>query len=427
MVCKNIISTTRPAFPLKASMSGSYLVDQNNTPFLYHADTPWRMQQRLTPDEIQLYLNDRKMRGFNTIHIHAINKEMEGPLSSLGQAPFSPENDLTKPNELYWRQLDNVLDYLNEKDFFIAISASWFGYLGSGWKPDVNLHSAKIYGEFLGKRYNRFCNIMWILGGDNNPEDKYEATSLMAAAIRKMAPHHLLTYHAQAECSSEEWFHEDSWLDVNMCYTYKAAFEHLETEYNRAGRARPSILGETGYEGESNTGFTFTPALMRRQAYWSMLSGVCGQAVGFKHVWRFSDEWMLHLDRAPVQQMTLLKNLFTSLEWWKLVPDFDHTFVSSGYLSMMNSNNTACAVAGDGSFALVYLPSSRPIVVELKKLGYRVKANWFDPVSGNLVPVAQFSTQESGQQVFTPPEFNAAGDEDWVLVLFSDQYFPDIP
>jgi hypothetical protein len=68
----------------------------------------------------------------------------------------------------------------------------------------------------------------------------------------------------------------------------------------------------------------------------------------------------------------------------------------------------------DGSYAMVYVPASRPFEVEISRItGGRAKAWWYDPRTGEAKEVGQFET--TGRREFTPP--NPGEMQDWVLVL----------
>lgn len=77
------------------------------------------------------------------------------------------------------------------------------------------------------------------------------------------------------------------------------------------------------------------------------------------------------------------------------------------------------ALADDGSFALSYLPSPRPLTVDLGRLaGERVQAAWFNPRTGETTTIDE--TPGKTRRTFTPP-----GEGDWVLVL--DTAARDLP
>ena len=55
-----------PAYPVKVSADGRYLVDQNNTPFLIVGDSPQGLMSRLSEEQAERYFADRQAHGFNT-------------------------------------------------------------------------------------------------------------------------------------------------------------------------------------------------------------------------------------------------------------------------------------------------------------------------------------------------------------------------
>ena len=407
-----------PAFPLRAGGNGRYLVDEEDRPFFYHADTAWRMCMRLKPDQLTHYLKDRKAKGFNALHVHSINKEKQGMANVYGDNPFDPEADLLSPNEPYWRYLDEVVTLIEEHGFLLCLSAVWFGYHGVGGRQSLSPDNARAYGEFLGARYRSHNNIVWILGGDNDPSpDKHEDTCEQARGIRDAAPHHLLTFHPGPEHSSATFFHHQPWLDLTMGYTYVEAYLQIAAEYQCPVPHRPIVLAETGYEGESNTGFVWTPYWIRRQMYWALLSGACGCANGNGVVWHLGEGWEDALDMEATLQMSHVRSLFESLPWWTLVPDVHHNLVTRGYGNFGRGDYAGAAVAEDGSCGVVYLPVPGAIEVDMECFSSEVAVRWMDPTSGVYLQVSDQPLPSRGTRSFQPPPRNSKGEGDWLLVF----------
>jgi hypothetical protein len=405
-----------PSFPLQVSTNHRYLVDQQQKPFLYHADTAWAIMTRLTKAEAQEYLEDRKNKGFTAIHMHAITKEAGGMTNREAENPFEPEEDITKPNEAYWQHVDYVLNAAKSRGLLVVMSAAWLRWGGDdteGWRNQVDNHSARIYGRFLGKRYKSFNNLMWVLCGDSNPEEKEDAIREMANGIREYAPQQLLTCHGAPENASAVYFHNDAWLGFNLAYTYGHVYEQVIEEYNRSAPIRPLILGEGAYETEHEAG----PDRIRYQAYWAMLSGAAGHAYGHGSIWKFASDWREALDADGAKQMVYLKKLFASRPWYKLVPEQTHTVLTSGYGKFGDDDYATAAITDDGSLMLTYLPTHRTVTVNLSKLKPIVTARWFDPTNGKYSTIEGSPYVNRGKQKFTPPQDNSAGDSDFVLVL----------
>ncbi len=68
---------------------------------------------------------------------------------------------------------------------------------------------------------------------------------------------------------------------------------------------------------------------------------------------------------------------------------------------------------------VVYIPTERPITINMASLNGPAKARWFDPTNGAWQDVSGDSLPNSGSKRFTPPGKNHAGDGDWVLLLES--------
>ena len=421
LLCVPEAAAAEPLFPLKASLDGRHLVDQKNRPFFYHADTAWQLPKRLRPAEAADYLDDVRRRGFTAIQIQTFAKE-EPPMANFdGLNPFDPPDDILKPVEAYWQNVDAVLEGARERDLLVAVAPLWIRWGGRdphGWRYQLNESNARPYGRFLGKRYRGFHNIVWILGGDANPLERSRALAEIAAGIREFAPHQLIVVHNRPEYASAAFFQPEAWLGINLAYTYQETYIHVLGEYNRPGKARPILLGESGYEQESNDGRGGEPHRIRRQVYHAVLNGALGgHAYGHRNIWRFSPAWRGSLDAPGRRQMAHAKQLFASRAWYKLVPDQSNELIVGGRGYFGELDYVSAARTQDGALAILYLPQARTITLDLGKMNGRVKASWFDPTDGSYLEAAGTPFPDSRRQQFTPPARNAAADADFLLLL----------
>jgi hypothetical protein len=413
------------AFPLKVSENHRYLVDSKGRPFFLLGDTPWFLQ-KLPLEDVRRVLDDRKAKGFNTLFLEILDDSRLPSRDAYGNVAFEPELDITRPVEAYWKYADTVMDEVTKRGFFVIMSDLWYGYGKGLWMHHVTPESARTYGHFLGRRYARFQNLMWMHCGDRNPDERLaESANELARAIQGEAPHHLHTAHLEHEFSSADSFNREAWLDVNMAYTYAASYLQVTQEVQRTDPIRPVILGETGYEDEPNAiellpdakkGDLWTPYRIRRNAYWAGLSGACGFCAGTR-LWRFESNWRDVLNAASTRQAPFLRRLMESRPWWRLVPDTKHELVTVGYGQWKQADWVAAALAEDGSLAIAYLPRGGTIQVALDRLRGPVQAAWFDPAAGQYRPVEGSPLDNKGKRDLTSPGSNAAGDGDFVLVL----------
>jgi hypothetical protein len=116
--------------------------------------------------------------------------------------------------------------------------------------------------------------------------------------------------------------------------------------------------------------------------------------------------------------MTHLHDLLASVPWWLLEPDSDHTLLTDGLGP--EDERAAAARTADGSLAILYLPGSREVTVDLAQLaGPDVAARWYDPADGRFSAVGGAPFKASGPRRFDPEPHNSSGFDDWVLVLES--------
>jgi hypothetical protein len=410
------------ALPLQVSPDHRYLADAQGKPFLYHADTGWMLFVHPTPAEARQYLLKRRDQGFTVIQVMLTG--FADTTNWAGQRPFGGD-DLTQPNEAFFRHADWVIRQADSLGLVLAVAPLWVGCCGEGWGgkgaaierngPEKCFR----YGQYLANRYQGFRNVLWIIGGDNDPHAVREPLRQLALGIKQRAPKQLVTYHAASSHSSTDVWEDESWLDFSMVYTYFRGFpkawnkvqpnvyEVSHTEYRKAP-TRPFILGESTYEGEH--GAMGSALQARKQAYWALLSGAAGHAYG-SPVWAFRKDWQQHLELPGAKSLGHLAALFAAIPWHTLVPDGMGELLPEGGGAYAANDYAASAVARDGRLALAYLPYGRPVAVNLGRLrGKMVRATWFNPRSGARTTAGAFTGQ--ARATLTPPD-----PEDWVLLL----------
>lgn len=214
-------------FPLRVGGNGRYFVDGVGKPFLYQADTPWWMIWKGRPDEIAAYLAHRQARGFNTLQVMVLPAGT-GPAGNAtnaadidGNRPFRDGRilDVASVNEAYMKRADRAIRQATDAGFYLVLAPAWFGSKGEDYERYITEATAAAWGRYLANRYRNFQNIAWIMAGDSNAEGKTGAVRAMANAFKAIAPHQLVTAHAEVRSSFEQ-YHRESWLDFNMAYDY---------------------------------------------------------------------------------------------------------------------------------------------------------------------------------------------------------------
>ena len=194
----------------------------------------------------------------------------------------------------------------------------------------------RAYGRFLGERYKSFANIVWSSGNDfqtwSNAADDAVVLAV-AKGIHSVDPKHIQTveldYPKSGSLDDSRW---RSVITLDAAYTYYPTYAEVLQEYNRKSHL-PVYMVEAGYEFEQNNSAIShgAPQILRRQEYWSILSGAAGQFYGNHYTWQFADGWKDHLDTPGSVQVGYLAKLFEGVRWFRLVPDEAHKIVTSGY------------------------------------------------------------------------------------------------
>ncbi|MGH6944336.1 MAG: DUF4038 domain-containing protein [Geminicoccaceae bacterium] len=428
-------------FPLAVEPGKRYLVDAAGTLFLIHGDTAWSLIAQLTREDVDFYLHDRHARGFNAILVSLIENHYSSnpPANAYGQRPFEDLQlggsgavaDYTAPNEAYFAYADWVLRRAAAKGILVLLTPSYVGCCSDGWYDAMVANGAdrlQRYGEYLGRRYRDFTNILWVHGGDANPPEK-DLVRAIAEGIRRFDSRSLHTAHAAPWTPALDYWAGEPWLQVNTAYTahpdawsdnpvYADALE----EYARPERM-PFFLIEGVYENSRGV----SERHLRTQAYQALLSGAAGQVFGNSPIWYFDMPgydplpvtWKEALGSRGAQSMTHLRDLLMPIPWWLLKPDTNHTLLTDGLGP--EEERAVAARTADGSLAIFYLPGSREVTIDLEQLaGPRVVASWYDPADGRFSAVVGSPFPATEPQQFRPkPGNNSSGFDDWVLILES--------
>ena len=398
-------------YPIRVGPGHRHVLDQSGRPFLIHGDTPWSLITGLTREEAALYLEDRRAKGFNSIIVNLIEHKFHGPVNRYGQGPFLVPGDFSTPNEEYFAHADWVIRKAAEKGIQVFLAPIYLGYIGTdeGWVEEARQNGpakCRAWGRYVGQRYAGFDNLVWLIGGDRNPEAVRDEVNAVALGIKEFDQRHLFTAHCHPENSAADQYKDSGWLDLNDTYTYGIVHRKLLADYDRKP-VMPYFLIETTYEGEHNA----SPVQIRRQAYWALLCGATGQFMGNRPIWLFDPGWQAALDSTGSRDMARVRMLFHSRPWYDLVPDQGHTVVVDGLGEFNGLDYLAAARTRDGGTVMAYLPSSRTFTVDMAKVaGKSAKAWWYNPRNGKAEPGGEFPT--AGKRRFTPPE-----EGDWVLVL----------
>lgn len=425
---------------VRVSGNGRFLMTEDGKPFFYLGDTAWELFHRTTKEEAILYLDNRKAKGFNVIQA-VVLAELDGlhTPNSLGHTPLI-DDDPTKPNEAYFAYVDWIIQEAAKRDMYIGLLPTWgdkVALLDWGVGPEIfTPQNARIFGEFLGKRYKNAWNIIWILGGDRNPRNDHhiEIWRNMAAGIITgvgSADRALMTFHPQPTKpgGSSKWFHNDDWLDFNMHQTGHCidfdAHRKITHDYN-LNPIKPTMDAEPIYEEHpicfNGKKHGFADALdIRRRAYAGVFYGGLGHTYGCAAIWQMYmpgrtpmhgplRTWKESLDLPGAQQMRHLKNLILSRPFFERIPDSSLVVGDNPD----NAVHVSATRSDKGRYALLYLAGNRSVTVRTGVLsGDQLQVWWYDPRTGKAYKDKKI--RKTDTHTFHPPV--DLSTEDWVLVL----------
>jgi len=420
-------------FPLGVSSNKRYLVDAKGKPFLYVSDSGWELLFGLDLNDTRKYFLKRKQQGFSVVHIMLTGfPDKDYPKST--HLPFH-NFDLTQPNEKFFSYADKVVALADSCNVILAIAPLWYSCCNDGWSSNPKKYMKKAgikgsteFGEYIGNRYKNYNNILWIMGGDNDPGENRGEVKAFAEAIKKAAPHQPITYHAASTHSSTDVWDNEQWLDVSMTYTYFRGFHKAwnyvqpdiyEVNYSEYKKypIRPFLIGESTYENE-HTDVTDTKLQVRKQAYYAMLSGACGHSYG-SPFWNIGSaavqaDWQKIIDLPGANSLKYLNALFETFNWETLIPDMESKLIVSGNNRYATNDYAVAAITTDRQRGIIYLPSFRKIGINFSPLaGEKINTSWYNPRTGELSFAGTYNKKLN--QEFTPPT-SVIGD-DWVLIL----------
>jgi hypothetical protein len=118
---------------LKVSPNHRFLIHGDGTPFFYLGDTAWELFHRLTLEESERYLENRRSKEFNVIQA-VVLAETDGlnVPNQDGERPLI-DNDPAKPNEAYFKHVDAVVNMAAKKDLYIGMLPAWGDKVVKAW------------------------------------------------------------------------------------------------------------------------------------------------------------------------------------------------------------------------------------------------------------------------------------------------------
>ncbi|MBN2183189.1 MAG: glycoside hydrolase family 140 protein [Sedimentisphaerales bacterium] len=432
---------------LVVSENNRFLQHENGKPFFWLGDTGWLLFGKLDRDEVQIYLENRRRKGFNVIQAVAIWSIPQ--LNAYGDSALledDPSKPLTTPgnnpdNESeydYWDHVDFVVQTAAQKGIYIAMLPTWGSSVKSG---RFTIEKAQTYAKWLSERYKDKPNIIWIMGGDTTGDLRTEIWQALGTTLHEEDKNHLMTFHPFGRTQSSTWFHNEDWLDFNMFQSGHQRYDQRRPDTDMSKwkgednwkyvledyakkPPKPTIDGEPSYENIPQGLIPKQPLWeaqdARRYAYWAVFAGAFGHTYGNgvimymrkpdsrPNTFGVRGYWYDAINDPGGGQMQHLKKLMLSR------PFYERVYDPSPIIDNNERYDYVIATRGK-SYALIYTYTGREFEVSLGKItGEKINAFWFNPREGSSKFLGKFDNK--GTKTFDAPGEKVDGN-DWVLIL----------
>jgi hypothetical protein len=380
----------------KMSPGGRNLVHADGTPCLLVGDTAWALPWRATPEQCEIYAQDRQRKGFNAALLMTVqpDRKANGPRDRTQDFGFDVgfedlrDGHLNELNISYFQTLDRLMEILVAHEIVPVYQPVFHGY---GWKgldvagPVVPADEYARFCRYLVARYGARPAI-YLVGGDG--KGYFESIRAGGDEIEKWDCYAQPTgIHYCPHADNRAWQGE-AWLDFQWCQTGHNG-ENIPERVADMWRNEPIKAVANGEPTYENIGFPGNGAgwWQGHEAWCNLCAGgTMGTVYGAGSLW----QWRLHAQEPGHQDWCLahgagwrealdfegsgyvgaLSRIFDGLPFADMQPNWDFTYGRR-------------ALAVPGKLLVVYLENGGglAIISDEVPLSYRV----IDPKTGATI------------------------------------------
>ena len=434
---------------LKNSEDNRYFVYADGTPFFYLGDTHWiYIHERFSSSnhpgvssQFKYIVDKRVDQGFTVYqteaiqHPHGQNSKAGGGIhGGKDEEPFCNLRDGVDQNDMPgFENIDRKFQYLADKGLVNANSAFIWAQDPAHFPAFTDAYMARL-GRYWSARYGAFP-VLWTIAQeiDKNMYKTYDTVTINKwfAAANAIASsddyHHPLTAHME---NTSVTIASDSWWDKKKYHSWWGIQwqDWLNSDITRVAKDfwfhtphKPSVLYESPYED-----FWTDAKGARGVGYMSFQSGIYGYGYGANGVWndlysagppdygtdyempvRYLN-WYDGANLPGASQLTYLKNFYTSLAWWKLIPRFDDT----AYAYFPDRSRSLLASDGQDVYVVYFSNHVRATGILKKLAADMYQAKWFNPRTGVYTEIGDINPVSGEWMIPSKPD-----SEDWILLL----------
>jgi hypothetical protein len=440
---KTGLSSGSVGFAYPVSTANRRFVDQSGKVYLLKAMSSWAMSQNCYDTEITQALEGLRAFGFNAITVSPFGVHMNDSFGDryknrAGQKFFSDKPYASSLGPA-WSSMDRVMREATRLEMTVVFSF-FMSWGNTGTVPELvaaGTTNAYDFGNAVATRYASYSNIVWHVMGDfkwhYNEGPALGLDSVFHGIRDAEGSNHRLIIAEPANGSTSyeqfiaaegvngyRWFKQSA----DTIYHYgSSSTEQFDKVFHRPGPAmypvvdiEPPYVNAPHYKDQQNQE-------LRERNYATFIRGGAGINFGHEKWWPFGvtglfdggPGWLNILNEAP--QLNA-KHAWTILDAY--VTDATWIFDAGDFLkSGLGSGDDQAASGYSSHAALVYFPTSRPVIIDTTKIarGSKVQLRWYDPTSGNYTMIAASEAKTANRPLSYPSGRHADGFNDWVLVV----------
>lgn len=343
------------------------------------------------------FLDKLEAHGFNQIILNAYahdtgwrpgrsEPEDYGPPAMFAWEGSNEQPDHTRLNPAFWRHYDRMMTAMLERGIVAHLMVKVYNKLVT-W-PEPGSAEDDLYFRWLIARYAAFPNLVWDFSKEANNEPSLDYKLDRIGLIRREDPYHrLITVHDDHATYDAGAYDEvlDFRSDQQHGDWHSTILEH------RAQRRWPVVNVEFGYEhgprgaDDATYGVVQPPEEVLRRA-WEIL--MAGGHIAYYYTYTAWD--VIRTDDTPpgYRYFRQLREFMERTQYWLMEPHDD--LVSAGH-----------CLAAPGREYIVHLDVAQPLEVDISAATASMRAEWFDPVTGNRSEAGEVAP---GEVRVSPPE-----------------------
>lgn len=358
---------------LKVSCDHDYLEYADGTPFFWLGDTHWTFvtEERFDESNCQNYksqfkacVDKRLEQKFNVYQCNFRDGKISGFFGKNIDLMQETENGYIPNIKEFQNNVDKKMKYLADCGLLIAVGYAW----GYDMEPN-GLERYKKFAKYVAARYGAYP-VVWTLAGElpgymGDLELNVRKWNEVAKEGAKWSAYHnLMSAHLACDRPFPKIYENEPWFDFAMSQAGHGDFDmgqSMYAEFKEMYKGHPVLESEATYEGAMSNEYTsriITAAMMRRLAYLIIQSGGCGYSYGCNGIWELQWEagvggigwgdmaWWDGLELPGANQLTIFKDFYESVEWYKLKPLSKEVAQTKSFF-MEASNRTQIFFTGD--------------------------------------------------------------------------------